>query len=191
MIDQPKMGVWIAFAIFASITGWLAMFMFQSPVSLLPGLTSAIMTIAALVNCLDWMLWKVTQRVRALYEARSMTEQVQVIRAMAVLNSEQIRLLESSTPVIGVLAGAPSPVRFLRIGGIELTFQFIEEFLRLGDDAYLCPVSTWSEGSKHREHAQVLTNYMLTMGFADNAKGNRPARWINKPGALKWMGLED
>ena len=89
-----------------------------------------------------------------------------------------------------MLAGHPSPIYMLKIGAGVIPFEFIHQFLAMGDRDYLCPVGTWSEGAKQREWSQMLTNHLVMMGFADKANSNKPARWVDYAGAMKWMGLE-
>jgi hypothetical protein len=151
---------------------------------------AGVLFVASLVYGLDWLIWSAVARFKQYREALSITEKVRVIQAVAQLNEVQIRLLESGTGVIEVMAGAPNPSYVLRVGGATVPFDFIEQFLDLDDAAYLCPVSTWTEGSKRREWAQLFTNHLVLMGYAELHNGNKAARWVDRAGALKWIGLD-
>lgn len=152
---------------------------------------AALLLFAALLALVNWLSYQVGQRIKEQIEARSYTERVRVLQEVGRLSVEQVRLLELNTPVISVLAGEPEPCYYLRVGGGEVPFQFISRFLELSDRQYLCPVSTWAEGTKNREWAVLLTSHLVLMGFAAPGRGNRPATWNDQARALRWMGITE
>lgn len=190
MLDRPRLWTSIVLAVIAAGLFEWARYVDPFGVKTLLQVLSGIGIIAALVYWLDWLVWSAVARYKQYREALSITEKVRVIQAVAQLNEVQIRLLESGTGVVEVMAGAPNPSYVLRVGSATVPFEFIEQFLDLDDAAYLCPVSTWTEGSKRREWAQLITNHLVLMGFAEIHNGNKAARWVDRPGALKWIGLD-
>lgn len=190
MLYQPKLWKPIVLAVLAGCLVELSRQTDPTGLKTLYQVIAAILFVAALVYGLDWFAWSMLARYKQYREALSITEKVKVIQAISVLNDAQIRLLENGTGVVEVMAGAPDPSYVLRVGGGAIPFDFIEQFLSLDDGDYLCPVSTWTEGSKRREWANLLTNHFVMMGFAHLHNGNKAARWVDRPGALKWIGLD-
>lgn len=182
---QPRMITWVIWGSLAAICGGL--------VNQFGGLALAacgVLALAAVLSCLNWIACQSTRRVGELVLARSMSERVRIIQEVGKLTPEQVKLLEDQNPVVTVLGGEPSPVFALRVGNdVEIPFQFIHEFLDRGKEDSLCPVSSWSEGTRHRQYAEALTNYLVILGFAEPAKGNRAARWLDQARALRWMGI--
>jgi hypothetical protein len=188
--NAPRMMNWIALALLAVICWWSADNLFEPPINLIPGLFAFVFALAGAVSCTDWMLYKVSQRVRSIYDSRAVTERVKLIQALSVLNDNQLKALENTSVQVSVMGGQPGPIYSLKVGSENITFDFVREFINMGDDDYLCPVSLWAEGSKKREWAQALTAYFISFGFATRHNGNKAAKWTNKPGALAWIGMD-
>jgi hypothetical protein len=138
----------------------------------------------------NWIVYQVGQRFTEYRDALAITERVKLLQALSTLNPDQVRLLELNSPVVSVLGGEPEPCYYLRVGGSEVPFQFIEQFIERGGPEHLAPVGSWSEGSKQRAWAEALTNYLVVLGFAELARGNRSARWLDQARAMKWIGIQ-
>ena len=145
----------------------------------------------SIVELAYWFIFRVTSRVRVIMEMRGVTEQVLIYREFARLNEYQLKTLQVLSPSVLFMPGKPFPTTYLlRVGGGEVPYDFIHQFLDLGDRMYLCPVGTFAEGTNQRRWAQLLTHHLVNQGFAEQAAGNRPARWLDMAGALNWMGLD-
>lgn len=69
--------------------------------------------------------------------------------------------------------------------GTQAPYSFFYTWLERSDEHFLCPVGTWSEGSKERGWARQITNLFIARGEASEARdasqwqgGNAPARWV-------------
>jgi hypothetical protein len=190
MLDRPRLSTAVILAMLAGCMTEASRYSDAAGLKTLIQFFALVLFLASAVKGLDWLWWLIVARFKQVREAMALTEKVKVIQAISLLNDAQIRLLESGTGVIEVMAGAPNPSYVLRVGGATVPFDFIEQFLNLDDGAYLCPVSTWTEGSKRREWAQLLTNHLVLMGYAELHNGNKAARWVNRQAALAWIGLD-
>jgi hypothetical protein len=150
-----------------------------------------LLTIAAMFAWADWGAGRAVDHYRSLREAWTITPQLKMMDKYQNLRPEIVELMMRETPSISVLSGEPVPAFYLRLGGDEVPFDFIHQFVSYGDDTYLCPVRYWAEGTRQREWATMLTNHFVMIGYADVAAGNHPARWVEKTRALRWIGLED
>ena len=91
-----------------------------------------------------------------------------------------------------MLPADPAPVLYaVRMGDESVPYDFVHTFFALADDKYLPPVRQWAEGSINRQFAVLLTNHLILMGYAEPAKGNQAATWINRQRAMRWLGLDD
>jgi len=148
-----------------------------------------VMAVGATVTAVNWMAHNYAARLLEVNRATAMTERTMLLDKLQRLSAEQIGVLNSYVPVIEILGGAPGPIYVLRTGDDKIPMTFIEGFINRGDGGYLCPVGTWSEGSREREWATSFTRWVILLGFAEEASGNRPARWVNVKTALQWIGL--
>lgn len=189
MLERPVHRTWILLSIGACMLTILAIRIEAMDIRMFIWSVAGLFYVIAALDLANWIAYQYSARLRNIREAMAITEHVRILQAVANLNDYQARLLESGSPVVKVLAGYPDPIFVLQVGGGEIPFEFIREFLRLSDDVYLCPVRTWAEGTKQREWAQLLTNHLVIMGFAVEARGNQPAHWIDRTGAVRWMGL--
>lgn len=174
---------------FAAIISWAAgpyMWGWLQPVWFL---VVSLLSFAALFALADWTTERAVIHYRSLREAWTITPQLRVLDKYTNMRPELVELLMRETPVVEVLAGEPVPAFSLKLGGDSVPYDFIHLYISNGDDSYLPPVRLWAEGSRQREWAQLLTHHFCLMGFAEEAKGSRSARWIEKERALRWIGL--
>jgi hypothetical protein len=188
--QPPRMITWLFLAMIAVFLYWLAGYELEPPDNILTGLLAFVFLITSAVCGIDWFLWKVSRRVDQYHQSRAVTEKVKIFEQLKQMTPEQIRFLENNSSVVSIIPGTPEPLKMLRLGEVEIPSTFVEQFVRLSDETYLCPVGSWNEGTRHREYAQLLTNRLILCGLAEHAAGNRPAKWVDKQGAMKWMGLE-
>lgn len=186
MINQPKVFTWVFLGILAAICGSL--------VQLLGGvawLAAGVFAAGAVLTCINWIAQQLARRVEEYQLAVSMSERVRILQEVGKLTVDQVRLLEEQSPVVTILGGSPAPIYALKVGEVEIPFQFINEFLDRGRGDSLCPISTWGEGTKYREYARKLSDYLTILGFCEPARGNQAARWIDQARALQWMGITE
>lgn len=137
--------------------------------------------------------WIVDRSVRAVYhlrQAMAITERVALLEQISRMDREQIEYAKTYVPVLELVAGDLGPVQWLRVLDGAVPMSFVEEFVGLSQDGYLCPVRRYSEGSSERGWAEKFTRWAVQMGWADEAGGNRPAKWIDQQRALHAIGLE-
>jgi hypothetical protein len=188
--QPPRMITVILYALPGVFLWWLAGFKLDSPTNVLPGLVASVLLIAAAFCAMDWFTWKASKRVDQYHQSKARTPQVLIIEQINRMTPEQIKFVENNISVISIVPGTPEPLRYLRLGrDVEIPSTFIEQFVILGSDVDLCPVGSWNEGTKYRQYAQLLTNHLILAGFARPAAGNRPAGWVDKEAAMRWMGM--
>lgn len=191
MLDHPRMYRWILMAILAAVCGEIARR--QDPYSFrgLFLMFAFVFGFAAALMATDWILYKIAEQARLVLDMRSRTERVLLVEQIARLNDTQLDYMRWITPQALAIPGHPGPtLMYLRVGGADIPYDFIEQFFDLSDDTYLTPINTWSDGTKQREWAQLLTNHLVLTGLASKAAGNRSAKWIDKSEAFAHVGLQ-
>ena len=193
MLDRPpSMLLWIVLAAASGVCVEMARRSGPEDFQSLFLVLAAVLAVAAGLCALDWLLYKAGGQIRMVYEIRATTERVKVIQAIGALNDRQIAYLETSTPAVILLPGEFGPVRlYLRVNGVQIPYDFIDLFIKMADDIHLASINTWSDGSQNREWARLLTIHLVSQGFAEQHNGNKAAKWLNKPKALVWLGIEE
>lgn len=122
--------------------------------------------------------------------ASATTERVKLLEAWSRLTPEQAAAFGATSInlawVISGLDGEVIPF-VLRVPGGEISVSFLETFIVDSDEEYLIPIRRYGEGTREREYATLLTNTFVGNGWAEPARGNLPARWINKPAAERLL----
>jgi hypothetical protein len=144
----------------------------------------------AVFTTIDVMVFRANMRLRERQMALARTERVMMLEQLKQLNRMQIEALSQYTPVYELVGGDTKPLMYLRVFGGTVPAGFVDEFLRLGDEAHLCPVSRWSEGTREREWAEQFTRYAIAQGWATKAAGPYPAKWKNLERAYQALGYE-
>lgn len=104
---------------------------------------------------------------------------------------EQAKIISSLTAIIICEAGSGDPIWRLRIADTEWDWDTVSDFVRQSKGPYLAAVGEWSEGSPGRSLAQKATALLIARGLAEPAAGNRPARWVDRAGGLRAIGMEE
>jgi hypothetical protein len=142
-------------------------------------------------SLLDWAAVRWISHWRMVREAESMTPELRNLQVIERMRPEAIQLVLAMMPVVNVLPGANGPSFSLVVGGGSIPYEFIDKFLRMGDGDWLCPIRQFGEGSREREWAQLLTNWMVLMGYAEGPRGMRPARWMDRVGGMTAIGIHE
>lgn len=192
-MTEPSLGRAILFSILAAVC--FAVVRYLKPPeawSFLLTTLGMIFVGAALFYSLDWLMMHIGEWREAWRRADAVSERVRILDYLSHLTPMQLEALNQYVPVVNILGGTPAPVFQLKTPGGDIPWTFITDtFLPQCNDVYLAPVSSWSEGSHDRIYAEALTRYFITLGFAGEAIGNKPAKWLNKDAAMKWIGLDD
>jgi len=152
----------------------------------------AILGAGAIFAWLDWLAYRMMAYWRSQREIDTITAELRNLQVIEHMRPEAIQMVLAMWPMVSIFPGSNGPEFSLEIGGAKIPYVWIDQFLRMGDGEYLCPVRMWSDGSREREWANLLTNWMVMMGFAAEARGMRPARWIERTRGLAAIGiLED
>lgn len=124
--------------------------------------------------------------------AESDTPEVRMIRALSTLTDAQIAAYRDNLPVMHMMAASPEMLTYIDLSGERINGSFVREFLL--DSVYGLPaVRSYSDGSRERRWAQVLTGYIVNQGWADHAIGPYSAQWVDggRERALKYFDVAD
>lgn len=145
----------------------------------------------AVFTSIDVIVYRANKRLMERRLALARTERVVLIEAIRHLTDQQIGILSQYTPIFELIGGGDhGPLMYLRTMDGNVPVRFIERFLELGGEEYLCPVRQWSEGSREREWAEAFTRFSIAMGWASRGAGPYPAKWISMDRAYKALGYE-
>lgn len=166
---QPRAAEWV--------TGWLE-------------LATLVLAIAAGLSLAEWSSDRWVERVRAYRQALAISERAALLERISRMDAVQIEFAKHYTPVIELSAAEDGPVMWLRVAAGTIPMAFIEEFIGASEGNFLCPIRRFAEGTPEREWAERFTSWAIWQGWASEAAGNRPARWVDQARALHAMGLE-
>lgn len=145
----------------------------------------------AIFTTIDVMVYRANNRIRERMYARSRTERVLMLEAIRQLDRHQLEVLSQYVPIIELVGGSDTgPLKYLRTFDGTVPVSFVEDFLKLGNEVYLCPVGRWGEGSREREWAESFTRYAVAQGWASRAAGPYPAKWLKQESAYQALGYE-
>lgn len=117
-------------------------------------------------------------------QAYSCSERVRLVMELRHLNAEQLAVLGQYQQVVQLAGGdadiTPIPAWSL-IGGGWTTKAFIERLAGLGNENYLPAIRDLDE--QDREQAREVIADFVTRGWVSPARGNQPARWIDRAAA--------
>lgn len=137
--------------------------------------------IVALAMWIQWA-WSLIEEKRA--ETAANTPQVHLVRELAKCNPEQLAVLGKFQQVVQLAGGdadiTPIPAWPL-MGGGWTTKAFIERLIGLGNANYLPAIRDLEE--RDVEQAKEVIADFVTRGWVMPARGNQPARWLNRPAA--------
>jgi len=159
---------------------WLPVF------TLIAGL---ILAVAAGVGMVDWIAWKWLGWLADYRRSTMVSERVALLERIARMDEQQLDFAKRYVPRIEMASGDAGPALFLRVVNDTIPMDFVREFLAEGDAEWLCPVRRYSEGSVERKWSEAFTEWAIWMGYAAEAGGNRPARWIARERAMRALGL--
>ena len=155
-------------------------------------LCGSILSLAGIINLVDWTVEMALDRMHQARLALAITPETRMIDRIGTLTAEQCKLLRDEALVIRQIAGSVGPLYYLVLpGDHEVPMTFVRLFFQLSSGGYLAAIRTWPEGTIQRENATALTHFLVIHGYADTARGNQPARWLDRRGALKQMGLDE
>jgi hypothetical protein len=154
--------------------------------ALIVGLALAVATV---VGCIDWIITRWLGWVADYRRATAVSERVALLERIARMDEQQLEFAKRYVPRIEMASGDAGPALFLRVVNDTIPMDFVRELLAEGDAEFLCPVRRYGEGSVERKWAEEFTTWCIWMGYAAEAGGNRPARWIAYERALRALGL--
>ena len=147
------------------------------------------MLLLAAVTLINWIVSNFNERLLEYHTAMAHTERTAMLDTISHMSAEQVSILNQYVPVVEILAGLPGPVYRLVTPTCTVPQTFIDEFLIRSTDEYLAPIRSWSDGTKEREWAEMITQLWIVMGFARQAAGPHPAAWVQKRDALRSIGI--
>jgi hypothetical protein len=157
-----------------------------------------VLLIGGIAYGVDWLMYEAAKRWQDFEAVKYAGELTVLDRRMAYLamykslTDEQLDAIGKTVPAVGVIPTTGSKVvKFVELYGRKIYFDFIELFLRTGDNNdpdYLAAVTTWSPKSNKRLDSEAFTRYCVEGGFANPARDQdytHPAKWGDRVGALK------
>lgn len=189
-MNRPRPFGWISAATLAAACLLAAMLVGEPVwlpvVALVAGLALAV---AAGVGMVEWIVSRWVELLRAYRQATSISERVALLKEITRMDAEQMEFAKRYVPRLEMAAGDAGPAMFLRVVNDTIPLEFVRMFIEEGEEDWLCPVRQYSEGSLERKWAEGFTSWCIWMGYAAEAGGNRPARWIARGRAMKALGL--
>jgi hypothetical protein len=150
---------------------------------------------------LNWGVYHFALRLTELRRAQAITPEIQALAILARLRPDQMAFAvdHGIMPAVELVTGDPDDEAdpgvaiFLRVvGGDLVPLDFVDAFFDRSRRTFphLAPIRTWSEGTRERELAELLTAHLVVLDLADRARGPYAARLKVPPGrAMKRAGL--
>ena len=117
-------------------------------------------------------------------EIAEMDKQLEIIRAVRMLDPKQIDMISNYGPIAATIAGDVGPLAGMQTFDGSVPYSFVDLFLARSSGRFLAAVGEWSEGTAERDFAVWLTKWLIERGMADTASGPYPARWRDGGRAL-------
>lgn len=157
-----------------------------------------VMIAGVIFSGLDWLTFTVARRAQdfanvknAAYNDTLDLENTK-LRLLGALDSDQLAAMGRYTATIETIPGTGMiPLQVLVVGDRRIFYDFVDEFLQAGGREHLPPIRRYGEGSNKRLDAEALTTLFVANGFAEQANGNLPARWLDRAGGLRSIGIEE
>ena len=159
---------------------------------------AAVLGLFGVIKLLDWVADRQVEYAMAIADIRSTTPQVRALEAVSNLTPSQQELLLSrvvnmryltspNSPAVRAIVCAPSVAS---PDGELVPAEFAQEFIHDMSREYFPAVRRWSEGSHERRYAEALTKLLYIQGWAEEARGNAPARIIMEHGGTIEQAVE-
>lgn len=123
------------------------------------------------------------------WQVETCTTQVRLLEAVAKMSVEQLQAVNAQLPVIEIMAGNVGLVKYLSYGEERIPLAWVRQFVDLGQGEYFYPRRRYERETTQRKWADMVTNLMQYLGFAEASEGPYSARWINKAAGMKALGL--
>jgi hypothetical protein len=150
-----------------------------------------ILAVAGVFDLVNWLVYAVALRMEQVRTAMAITERAAILTTLSHMDAAQIATLNQYAPVVAVLAGQPGPIYSLVMHeGGPVPMAFVNEFIDRGTDTHLAAVRQWSAETRERGWADQLTAYLVLLAWAVPSVGNQPAKWVDRAGALRSIGVE-
>lgn len=99
------------------------------------------------------------------------------------LPSDRVALVGKLRAAIMIHAVEKTPEFTLNLGDRILKYKHVDAFMAQCSPVWLCPIGTFSDDTIMRDAAEVMTNFFINENYAEEARGRRPAKWIDYEGA--------
>lgn len=144
-----------------------------------------------LVFMADYIALRYVRYRKELWQYDTGTPQVRMFEAVARMGVDQLNAINQQLPVIEVMAGNVGLIKYLAYGEERIPLAWVRQFIDLGNGDFFFPRRHFDRDTNGRRWADMVTNLMIYLGFAEAAEGPYSARWINKPAGMKAVGLID
>lgn len=148
----------------------------------------AIMLLAvAIVAIVAWAEYNAAVIDEQRQRAWACSERVRLVMELANLNPEQIAALGQYAPVVELAGGnsdyTPIPMwRVMGSAGDTVSIAFIQRLIEMGDEVSLPAMRSLPE-TDYAQYKLVMGDF-VQRGWVSPARGNQPARWLDRQGAI-------
>ena len=148
------------------------------------GLAALVLVVAAAVMISNWLSWQALSRARERAEIAAITPEVALlerridyVRVVRTFPADLAAALAHAPALWDVLSGSPEAAIVLRTSGGNVSYQTVSEWLAGSPDETFetMPVRQCRDDVE----AGWLVDHLVTFGFLERARGNRPARWVD------------
>ncbi len=139
----------------------------------------------AIVAIIAWMQYNAAVIDEQRQRAWACSERVRLVMELRYLNADQLAALGKYAQVVEIAGGdadvTPIPV-WRMMGGETVAVEFLRRLIGMGDATYL-PAIRDLDDADVAQAREVIADF-VTRGWVSPARGNQPARWINRAGAI-------
>lgn len=187
MFDQPKLNNVISY-LALSVALYIGKDYITNPKTAWLGAIMTGLAIVFFAGCVVTAIHFVIYNNKAwevrVINAKSDTELVKAINALSRLDEGQLYALMHTSDLKTLLSGIER--RTIPFEGFNVDLMWFMGFIR--DDEWLAP-SRYMD-AEEREWAEAFIRAWVLKGYAEKGAGPYPARWKNKPAALKMVGVD-
>ena len=130
-----------------------------------------------LVLLVDWWTVRRNEDYCRRVNVENDTPEVRYVRAVSGLSDAQAQVVREHVPAMHIHGAEPQPIVTFALNGQEINHSFVCDYL--GDARYGPPsIRDYSEGTRERRWAQLITGYLVQRGWANEAVGPYSAQWV-------------
>jgi len=125
--------------------------------------------------------------------AQAITPDSELVEKFSQLEPHQAEALMQMQARLVAMPGIAGAVLEYDLGADQrVPAEFVRDFIEASSGPTLKPIRSFSEGTKAREWATIVTNWFIARGLARPAAGNASAMWtMSSEVAARWLMVVD